>query len=69
MPEPLPTPKKLFDLEDEALIKAGGRSRQVPAAGDRDSALLALLCAILALGALAVYKLANAIASACWACG
>lgn len=37
--------------------------------GNRDSALLALLLAILALGALAVYKLANAISSACWACG
>ena len=63
MSEPLPTPEKIF--EDEAL----SRQEALPTAGDRDSALLALLCAVLALGAFAIYKLANAIASACWACG
>ncbi len=36
---------------------------------DRDTALLAFLLLCLALGALAVYKLAEAIGSACWACG
>lgn len=71
MSEPLPTPEKISDLERELRGDAGGRSRDetLPAAGDRDSALLALVCAMLALGALAVYKLADAIATACWACG
>jgi hypothetical protein len=36
---------------------------------DRDTALLAFLLLCLALGALAVYKLAEAISSACWVCG
>ena len=71
MSEPLATPKTMSDLGDEAPGNADGRGRQgpLPTAGDRDTALLALLCVILALGALAVYKLAGAIASACWACG
>lgn len=37
--------------------------------GDKDSYLIALICAMLALGALAIYKIADAIGSACWACG
>lgn len=37
--------------------------------GDRETALLVLLCLMLALGTVAVYLLADAIASACWACG
>lgn len=51
------------------LPAAPGMGAAVLMGGDRDTALLALLCLILALGAVAVYLLANAIATACWACG
>ena len=37
--------------------------------GDPDAAQLALVCVILVLGVIAAYEIANAISSACWACG
>ena len=37
--------------------------------GDPDATQLALVCVILVMGVIAVYKIANAISSACWACG
>lgn len=46
-----------------------GKASALLMAGDRDAALLALLCLMLGLAALLVYMLADAIASACWACG
>jgi hypothetical protein len=56
-------------LPGEGALRPSGEAVAMLWGADRNTTLLALLCVILALGALAVYELANAIASACWACG
>ena len=67
MPNPLPAPKRPSHVEDEGELNADGRSRQ--GGSDRDIRLLALIWLMLLLSAVAFYKLAALVASACWACG
>lgn len=67
MADPLPTPKNILGTDGESQVNAENGNRQE--GSDRDTRLMTLIGLMLLLAALAFYKLADLIASACWACG